>query len=195
MFAVFDPELRLLRANAAMEHALSLPEARMRGLRLTDFVPDPVSEDTERAMSLVLRTGRPQQTTIALRPTGSSAESGRPATATPLRGDDGGIRAVCLTVHARAEEPEHHLTRQRMLLEDPGSGIGTTLDLERTAQELTDAAVPRLADTAAVDLCATLGTAARPAPSRCGAPPTARIRRALRRRPGRTPSPTTPTPR
>ncbi|MEV0961720.1 SpoIIE family protein phosphatase [Streptomyces sp. NPDC049910] len=155
MFAVFDPELRLLRANAAMEHALSLPEARMRGLRLTDFVPDPVSEDTERAMSLVLRTGRPQQTTTALPPTGSSAESGRPATATPLRGDDGGIRAVCLTVHARAEEPEHHLTRQRMLLEDPGSGIGTTLDLKRTAQELTDAAVPRLADTAAVDLCAT----------------------------------------
>ncbi|TFE43290.1 PAS domain-containing protein [Streptomyces sp. ICN441] len=155
MFAVFDADLRLLRANAAMEHVLSLPEARMRGLRLTEFLPDPVSEETERTMSLVLRTGRPQQAPTALRPTGGSAEAGRPATVTPLRDDDGGIRAVCLAAHARTEEPEHHLTRQRMLLEDPGAGIGTTLDLERTAQELTDAAVPRLADSAAVDLCET----------------------------------------
>ncbi|WP_432076676.1 SpoIIE family protein phosphatase [Streptomyces wuyuanensis] len=153
LLAVFDTELRLLRANAAMERALSLPQARMRGLRLTDIVPDPVSEETERTMGLVLRSGRPQHTPTALRPTGNSSEAGRPATATALTDDDGGIRAVCLAVHARAEEPDHNLTRQRMLREDPGAGIGTTLDLERTAQELTDAAVPRLADAAAVDLC------------------------------------------
>ncbi|MFD9216745.1 SpoIIE family protein phosphatase [Streptomyces sp. NPDC059544] len=155
MLAVFDAELRLLRANAAMERAVSLPETRMRGLRLTDIVPDPVSEETERTMSLVFRTGRAQPTPTALRPTGNSSEAGRPATVTPLTGDDGGVRAVCVAAHSRTEEPEHHLTRQRMLLEDPGAGIGTTLDLERTAQELTDAAVPRLADTAAVDLCET----------------------------------------
>ncbi|MCZ7456330.1 SpoIIE family protein phosphatase [Streptomyces sp. WMMC940] len=154
MLAVFDTDLRLLRANSAMERALSLPETRIRGLRLTDIVPDPVSEETEHAMGLALRTGRPQHTPTALRPSGNSSEAGRPATVTPLT-DDGGVRAVCLAAHARTEEPEHHLTRQRMLLEDPGAGIGTTLDLERTAQELTDAAVPRLADTAAVELCET----------------------------------------
>ncbi|MEU4130027.1 SpoIIE family protein phosphatase [Streptomyces wuyuanensis] len=155
LLAVFDTELRLLRANTAMERALSLPQARMRGLRLTDIVPDPVSEETERTMGLVLRSGRPQHAPTALRPTGNSSEPGRPAAVTALTDDDGGIRAVCLAVHARAEEPEHNLTRQRMLREDPGAGIGTTLDLERTAQELTDAAVPRLADAAAVDLCET----------------------------------------
>ncbi|MFE0089847.1 SpoIIE family protein phosphatase [Streptomyces sp. NPDC058991] len=154
MLAVFDTDLRLLRVNAAMERALSLPEARIRGLRLMEIVPDPVSEETERVMGLALRTGRPQHTPTALRPSGNSSEAGRPATVTPLT-DDGGVRAVCLAAHARTEEPEHHLTRQRMLLEDPGAGIGTTLDLEHTAQELTDAAVPRLADTAAVELCET----------------------------------------
>ncbi|MDI9887141.1 SpoIIE family protein phosphatase [Streptomyces sp. HNM0645] len=151
MLAVFDTDLRLLRANSAMERALSLPEARIRGLRLTEIVPGPVSEETERSMGLALRTGRPQHTPTVLRPTDNSSEAGSPATVTPLT-DDGGVRAVCLTAHTRTEEPEHHLTRQRMLLEDPGAGIGTTLDLERTAQELTDAAVPRLADTAAVEL-------------------------------------------
>ncbi|MFG3305032.1 SpoIIE family protein phosphatase [Streptomyces wuyuanensis] len=155
LLAVFDTELRLLRANAAMERALSRPQTRLRGLRLTDIVPDPVSEETERTMGLVLRSGEPQHTPTALRPTGNSSEAGRPATVTALTDDDGGIRAVCLAVHARAEEPDHNLTRQRMLREDPGAGIGTTLDLERTAQELTDAAVPRLADAAAVDLCET----------------------------------------
>ncbi|SDN29187.1 SpoIIE family protein phosphatase [Streptomyces wuyuanensis] len=155
LLAVFDTELRLLRANSAMERALSLPQARMRGLRLTDISPDPVSEETERTMGLVLRSGRPQHTPTALRPTGNSSEAGRPATVTALTDDDGGIRAVCLAVHAPDEEPDHNLTRQRMLREDPGAGIGTTLDLERTAQELTDAAVPRLADAAAVDLCET----------------------------------------
>ncbi|CAM5287867.1 histidine kinase [Streptomyces avidinii] len=42
--------------------------------------------------------------------------------------------------------------RRLRLLYDAGTGVGTTLDLERTAQELADVAVPRLADFATVDL-------------------------------------------
>ncbi|MER6524160.1 SpoIIE family protein phosphatase [Streptomyces sp. NPDC001508] len=43
--------------------------------------------------------------------------------------------------------------RQRLgLIADAGSRIGTTLDVSRTAEELTEVAVPRFADFAAVDL-------------------------------------------
>ncbi|MGW1711224.1 SpoIIE family protein phosphatase [Streptomyces sp. NPDC002206] len=43
--------------------------------------------------------------------------------------------------------------RQRLgLIADAGSQIGTTLDVSRTAEELTEVAVPRFADFAAVDL-------------------------------------------
>ncbi|MEH0519428.1 SpoIIE family protein phosphatase [Streptomyces stelliscabiei] len=45
------------------------------------------------------------------------------------------------------------LARRRLeLLHDAGTRIGTTLDVTRTAEELTDVAVPRFADFAAVDL-------------------------------------------
>lgn len=42
--------------------------------------------------------------------------------------------------------------RRLKLLYDAGTGIGTTLDVERTAQELADVAVPRFADFVTVDL-------------------------------------------
>ncbi|MFE3996913.1 SpoIIE family protein phosphatase [Streptomyces goshikiensis] len=42
--------------------------------------------------------------------------------------------------------------RRLKLLYDAGVGVGTTLDVERTAQELADVAVPRFADFATVDL-------------------------------------------
>ncbi|MFE9174519.1 SpoIIE family protein phosphatase [Streptomyces kebangsaanensis] len=48
----------------------------------------------------------------------------------------------------RAEEAREHLG----LLYDAGVGVGTTLDVTRTAEELVGVAVPRFADFAAVDL-------------------------------------------
>lgn len=48
----------------------------------------------------------------------------------------------------RAENARERLS----LLYDAGLGIGTTLDVVRTADELTEVAVPRLADFATVDL-------------------------------------------
>ncbi|MCG7207455.1 SpoIIE family protein phosphatase [Streptomyces arenae] len=52
------------------------------------------------------------------------------------------------TVSGRAEVARGRLN----LLYDAGIGIGTTLDVTRTAQELSDVAVPRFADIAVVDL-------------------------------------------
>jgi serine phosphatase RsbU (regulator of sigma subunit)/PAS domain-containing protein len=149
ILAIFDTDLRLVAANAAMEHALSLAEAEMRGLHLPEIAPDAVSYEAERKMRLALQTGEQQYVEAYICPTGVSPEHGWPASLAPLKDADGRVRAVCLTAHSR---PEGHLARQRMLLSDAGARIGTTLDITGTAQELADVAVPRLADFTAVDL-------------------------------------------
>ncbi|MGW2521871.1 SpoIIE family protein phosphatase [Streptomyces sp. NPDC001617] len=54
---------------------------------------------------------------------------------------------------AAFDSSDQHSARQRLaLLQEAGACIGTTLDVPRTAQELADLAVPRLADFTSVDL-------------------------------------------
>ncbi|WP_030200269.1 SpoIIE family protein phosphatase [Streptomyces sp. NRRL S-87] len=150
--AVFDEDLRLVRANAAMERLLGLAEEEMRGLRLPEIAPDPVSDETERRMRLVLETGEPQYVAAFVRAAGAGDSPGN-AWATeldPLRDPEARVRAVCLTAH---DMNALQGARQRTLLPDEAAArIGTTLDSGRTAQELADAAVPRIADFAVVDL-------------------------------------------
>ncbi|MFI6495702.1 PAS domain-containing protein, partial [Streptomyces sp. NPDC050564] len=149
ILAVFDTGLRLVRANAGMERALSLAEEQMLGLRLPDIAPHPVSEETEARMRLALDSGEPQHMEAALHVAGAG-ERGWPASLAPLKDSDGRVRAVCLAAHHTVSE---QLARQRMCLLHEASGrIGTTSDIRRTAQELADVAVPGLADFAAVDL-------------------------------------------
>ncbi|MEU6539243.1 SpoIIE family protein phosphatase [Streptomyces sp. NPDC047000] len=75
------------------------------------------------------------------RPT--DARGGPPGSVTTLR-DSTELRAVS----GRAE-----VARERLdMLYDAGTGIGTSLDVTRTAEELAELAVPRFADFATVDL-------------------------------------------
>ncbi|WP_280867819.1 SpoIIE family protein phosphatase [Streptomyces sp. SAI-127] len=54
---------------------------------------------------------------------------------------------------AAFDSSDQHAARQRLaLLQEAGTSIGTTLNVARTAQELADLAVPRLADFVSVDL-------------------------------------------
>ncbi|MFJ4980306.1 SpoIIE family protein phosphatase [Streptomyces coeruleorubidus] len=149
ILAIFDTDLRLAAANVSMERALSLAEAEMRGLHLPEIAPHAASYEAETRMRLTLRTGEQQYVESYICPTGVSPERGWPTSLAPLKDADGRVRAVCLTAHSR---PEGHLARPRMLLNDAGARIGTTLDIARTAQELADVAVPWLADFTTVDL-------------------------------------------
>ncbi len=151
--AIFDADLRLVRANSGMERTLSLTEAEMRGLRLPEIAPDPVSDETERRMRLALDSGEPQYMDSFVHPTGGGPDHGWATSVAPLRDPDGRVHAVCLAAHDRSgvESVQH-----QMLLTDEvdnaAAPIGTTLDSVRTAHELADAAVPRFADFAVVDL-------------------------------------------
>ncbi|MFF3326490.1 SpoIIE family protein phosphatase [Streptomyces sp. NPDC002889] len=186
ILAVFDADLRLVQANAGMEQALSLTEDQMRGLRLPEIAPHPVSDEAQTKMRLALQSGEPQHVEAYIRPTGISAEHGWPACLAPLKDPDGTVRAVCLGAHSRSGE--YSARQQKLLLNDAGARIGTTPDIQRTAQELADAAVPRLADFAAVDLLDAPRHGGEPPPP-APAQPLTMARTAVRSVPGDSPPP------
>ncbi|MEU6593174.1 SpoIIE family protein phosphatase [Streptomyces sp. NPDC046881] len=152
--AIFDAELRLVRANRRLEHALALPEAAMRGLGLAHIVPGAASEEADRAMRLALESGRPQEAPGRL-----GADLGRTTVLTPLKDADGRVRAVCLSV------PSQETAAPPRPPDEAGPPAGTLGDQARAAQELGEVTVPRLADVMAVDLLdspRTTGEAAAP---------------------------------
>ncbi|EST32904.1 PAS domain-containing protein, partial [Streptomyces roseochromogenus] len=141
--AIFDADLRLVRANRRMEHALALPEAAMRGLRLPHILPGAASEEADRSMRQALESGRPQETQARLGP-----EFGRTTMFSPLKDAGGRVRAVCLSTEVPAPDSAG---RPRPPGES-GSRVGSAADQARAAQELGEVTVPRLADVMAVDL-------------------------------------------
>ncbi|MEW2255504.1 SpoIIE family protein phosphatase [Streptomyces sp. NPDC047869] len=141
--AIFDTELRLIRANRRLERALSLPETAMRGLRLTHIAPGPARDEAERTMRQVLETGETREVQSVLGP-----DLDRPTVLTPLKDGTGAVRAVCLATHRNAPGPA---ARQRAP-DETAARDPIAPGLERTARELADATVPRLADFMAVDL-------------------------------------------
>ncbi|MFF7929849.1 SpoIIE family protein phosphatase [Streptomyces sp. NPDC007940] len=69
----------------------------------------------------------------------------------PVR--DPGTGEVVGVGTAAFDNSDQHTARQRLaLLQEAGARVGTTLNVTRTAQELADLAVPRLADFVSVDL-------------------------------------------
>ncbi|NUU24638.1 MAG: SpoIIE family protein phosphatase [Streptomycetaceae bacterium] len=148
--ALFDTGLRLQWANANMERALGVPEAAMRGLRVPEIVVHPESVQTEQYMRRALASGEPQRLRQVLHLAALRRESVWTTALIPLRDTRGTLRGVLLSAQDMTDE---YVARGRLaLLNDASVRIGSTLDLPRTAQELADVAVPRLADFVTVDL-------------------------------------------
>ncbi|MFF2384390.1 SpoIIE family protein phosphatase [Streptomyces sp. NPDC058108] len=149
---VLDPQLRLTRYNAAAQGMQGTRVTEGIGLRPTEAWPDFSSEMAERVMAEVLRTGEPA---IAFekrgRPPGDPEhEHVYSASVFRLQDPDGRVIGLADTV---VDVSDRHRAQERLtLVAEAGSRIGTTLDVLRTAQELTEVAVPRLADSVSVDL-------------------------------------------
>ncbi|WP_405486374.1 SpoIIE family protein phosphatase [Streptomyces sp. NBC_00096] len=157
LLAIFDAELRLVRANAGMKHALSLTEGEMRGLRLPEIAPGPVSDAAERGMRLALETGETQYVAGFVGPTGTGAgadadKGAGTGTATgdgwttslaPLRDGDGRVRAVYLAAHGKAAAAGERPPALTPDLAD--ARVAATPDGARPVQEPAEAAVPRAA--------------------------------------------------
>ncbi|MFG3367646.1 SpoIIE family protein phosphatase [Streptomyces sp. NPDC090032] len=149
---VLNPDLRLTRYNAAAEGMQGTRVTEGLGLRPTEAWPDFSAEVAERVMTEVLETGQP---VLAFekrgRPPGDpDREHVYSASAFRLDDPDGRVLGIADLV---VDVTEQHRAQERLaLIADAGSRIGTGLDVLRTAAELADMVVPRLADSVAVDL-------------------------------------------
>ncbi|MFG2944397.1 SpoIIE family protein phosphatase [Streptomyces adustus] len=148
--AVYDDRLRLRHANKSMAEVLGLPEERVRGLRVSEIGGRPHSAELEAQLLQVLVSGRPLDSRSYLRTGGEGRARAWLARMAPVADAEGRVRGVCLAVH---DLTESHLARERLqLVNEASMRIGTTLDVTRTAQELTEVCVPALADFVSVDL-------------------------------------------
>ncbi|MFM9369989.1 SpoIIE family protein phosphatase [Streptomyces sp. Da 82-17] len=134
---------RLLLANDEARRLLDLPADAERR-RVADLGLDPAAAELlasgEAVTDAVHRVGD-RLLAVNVRPVD---RHGGPAGSVATLRDSTELSSLA----GRAERARERL----QLLYDAGVGIGTTLDVARTAEELTEAAVPRFADFATVEL-------------------------------------------
>ncbi|WP_306313522.1 SpoIIE family protein phosphatase [Streptomyces hydrogenans] len=160
IMAVFDTDLRYVHVNADEERAIGLSETQLRGLRITQAVPDPESARIESAMRRAMETGERQYLEVHLQVAGARGAHAWAIHLAPLTDPAGRLRGVCF---AAQDTTERYEARQRLLLlNEAGTRIGTSLDVAHTARQLVELAVPRLADAAVVDLLPVLDNATEP---------------------------------
>ncbi|MEU8872326.1 SpoIIE family protein phosphatase [Streptomyces javensis] len=160
--AVYDTGLRLRWANHDLERVMGLAQEEMRGLRIPEILPGPESESAERTMRRALETGEGQRLELATPMPGHPHPLAWSAVVAPLLDDEGRTAAVMLSAH---DTTAQLTARQRLtLLNEASVRIGSTLDIDRTAQELADVAVPALADFVTVDLLPAVHDGGEPRP-------------------------------
>ncbi|MGP4045844.1 SpoIIE family protein phosphatase [Streptomyces sp. 2A115] len=147
---VYDERLRLHGINAVMSEEISLPQERIRGLRLSEIGGRPQSAELEGHLLRVLLSGRREDVETYGRAGSDDRAQAWLARIAPIRDAEGKVRGVCMTAHDLTEQ---YLARERLQLVNEASvRIGSTLDVTRTAQELADVCVPALADFVSIDL-------------------------------------------
>jgi len=149
---IFDMKLRIVWANEdAARPGDGLPTAAWPGRRLGEVLPRLDADVIEQSLRRVLATGKPADDLEV------SSHAGDPGgerfwSCTQFRIDGPDGRAAG-AAHMMREVTEQVRSQRRLALADEASArIGTTLDITRTAEELLDVAIPRLADAGAVDL-------------------------------------------
>lgn len=150
--AVMDPDLRYLWLNDTLERFGGVPREQRLGRRPSDVLPGALAAPIERLMRQVLVTGVPVIDYEYLGWSWSDPHRRRAYASSffPLADSEEnriGIGYMVLDVTDR-----WNARRLLALVNEAGASIGSTLDVQRTAQELADFAVPRFADFVFVDL-------------------------------------------
>ncbi|WP_082119698.1 SpoIIE family protein phosphatase [Saccharothrix sp. ST-888] len=157
--AVYDTDLRFVRLNSALARINGVSVEDHVGRRLSSVLPGLNGAEIEAVMRQVLATGRPVVDARSHGRTPGDPRHDRAWSASYFRLEDStgkilGLSSSLIDVterfqaEARAARAQERLT----LLAEATARIGTTLDLQRTAEELIEAVVPRFADFATVDL-------------------------------------------
>ncbi|MGX8908076.1 SpoIIE family protein phosphatase [Streptomyces netropsis] len=157
-FFFFGTDLTLLRVNESFAQTFGRPAGWHRGRTPHDFLPRTEADRLASALRQVLDSGKPVSDIQLVGPVPGRSErrrwsvslyrlhsgSGRPIGVAALATDVTGRR--------RAEREAAGVRRNLALLNEAGARIGNSLDLETTARELLDVAVPQFCDLASVDL-------------------------------------------
>ncbi|MFK0202719.1 SpoIIE family protein phosphatase [Streptomyces lavendulae] len=150
--AILDEELRYVWLNDALVHGGGVSREESLGRRWGDLQPGLETDDARDVMRRVMETGEPMVDHEYFGRTRADPGHKRAFSMSAFRLDasaDAGPALVFLVLDAT----DRWRARERLaLLNEAGARIGTTLDVVRTAQELADVAVPRLADAATVDV-------------------------------------------
>ncbi|SNX56354.1 PAS domain S-box-containing protein [Streptomyces sp. TLI_55] len=157
--AVLDTDLRYVSVNPALERLNGVPAEDHLGRTIHEVLPHIDAAALEAAALDVLKTGRPlvDHETVGHTPADPDEEHAWSISLYRLEDAFGTVLGVAASVvdvteeHRAAVEAES-ARRRLAVIADASARIGTTLELDRTARELADVAVPELADIAAVDL-------------------------------------------
>jgi PAS domain S-box-containing protein len=158
-YAVLDTELRFVSVNPAMEQISGVPAAEHVGRTMREVLPMLDSEPVETDARRVLDTGVPVIDSTLVGRTPADPDEDHTWAHSLYRLDDAmgnvlgvAVSVVDITEQHRASLEAEAARRRLAVIADASARIGTTLDLDRTACELAEVAVPELADVAAVDL-------------------------------------------
>ncbi|GGT71560.1 SpoIIE family protein phosphatase [Streptomyces lateritius] len=168
---LLDTKLRFLRVNAALEKMNGLAESAHVGRRLAELLPEVNAGEIEDAMRQALAFGEPVLDRHRTGRTPADPEHDHVWSCSYVRMEDPTgqpIGVVATLVDITAQHRDHvdaEAGRRRLaLLSEASARIGGSLDVERTAQELADLAVPQLADAVTVDILDTLARGDEPGP-------------------------------
>ena len=152
---VHDAELRFVAASDELRRLLALPdEQALRGRRLSELHPDVLYREVEKRMERVVRTGEASVREVRHTPPGDTTARSWVVWFSPLLDARGRVSGVCATM---IDDTDRYRARTSLnMLIEAGTRVGTSLDVTKTAQELTEVIVPRFADLATVDLLDTV---------------------------------------
>jgi PAS domain S-box-containing protein len=157
--AVYDSELRFVRLNQALARINGLPVEEHLGRRIDAVLPGLNGAEIEAVMRQVLATGRPVVDARSYGRTPGDPRRDRAWSASYFRLADASGRVlgvsssiIDVTERFQAEARAARAQERLAMLAEATARIGTTLDMQRTAEELIAAVVPRFADFATVDL-------------------------------------------
>ncbi|MET9927289.1 MULTISPECIES: SpoIIE family protein phosphatase [unclassified Streptomyces] len=153
--AVMDPELRYIWLNDTLERFGGVPREQRLGRRPADVLPGLLAAPIERLMRQVLATGVPVTDYEYLGWSWSDPNRRRAYSSSFFPLVDGRENRIGIGYMVQDVTDRWNARRLLALVNQAGASIGSTLDVQRTAQELADFAVPRFADFVFVDLLET----------------------------------------
>ena len=166
--SMFDARQRYLRLNEVACQVMGVDESVLVGQPFPFGVPLDVSQQgTLVALRDVVQTGKPVHYESFTRAPSGIREHAWNLEHRPIFDDSGRVGAVGM---AAFDSSEQHWARQRLaVLDEAATTLGRSLNLSRTARELTELVVPRFADFASVDLFAEVMHGEEPGGRRAGA--------------------------